>query len=647
MAQAVIGALRVIIGLDSANFSRGARRAESRSAQLGKALGRISIGAAAAGGAILALARRSGNLIDEQAKLALSLGSTTASIQVLQRAGDLAGVSFGVIEQATIALTRRLSQAATGTGPAIDALKTLGLTVEQLNAVPLDQRIALIQKQLADFVPDAERAAVASALFGDRAGLIFSRIDPATLITAREELEKFNVTVSETDAAQIQATNDAMSRLGLIATGIGNQIAVALAPVLQRLADALTVLTAKGSTFSVVLETLVSNIDTILIALGALASLIAGKLVFSIGSAILGFVGLANPIGLVVGLVAALSAGALILTGRLGEQEQASYDAEAGTAALNAALGTFYSTAAPTAAREAIELANANYQLAASAVDAAKAEIAKQKSLLEIARSSGANGTSGSIRDMGDSESLANGRIAESVNRLVEAQRALEQATSDRTRAVTAVTTASTFSAEVNETLGEGIEVLVDTTTDFGSAAGGAASQVDTLTQAAENLDPALDSVNTRAQSINEGLADVFTDALSGAKSLGEGIRDLVRELAILGLKQSILNGLQGGGGEGGGIGGFLANLIPAFATGTNFAPGGMAMVGERGPELVNLPRGSKVFDANKTASMMGGGGDVSVNPNIINVMDPAVVGDYLNTPMGEKAVLNIMRRNS
>jgi hypothetical protein len=35
---------------------------------------------------------------------------------------------------------------------------------------------------------------------------------------------------------------------------------------------------------------------------------------------------------------------------------------------------------------------------------------------------------------------------------------------------------------------------------------------------------------------------------------------------------------------------------IPGFAGGTNFAPGGLAVVGERGPELVNLPRGSQVI---------------------------------------------------
>jgi tape measure domain-containing protein len=41
------------------------------------------------------------------------------------------------------------------------------------------------------------------------------------------------------------------------------------------------------------------------------------------------------------------------------------------------------------------------------------------------------------------------------------------------------------------------------------------------------------------------------------------------------------------------------------YAKGTNFAPGGMAIVGEQGPELVHLPRGSKVDTANETKQMM------------------------------------------
>jgi predicted nucleic acid-binding Zn-ribbon protein len=51
-----------------------------------------------------------------------------------------------------------------------------------------------------------------------------------------------------------------------------------------------------------------------------------------------------------------------------------------------------------------------------------------------------------------------------------------------------------------------------------------------------------------------------------------------------------------------------------AFATGTRYAPGGMALVGERGPEMINLPRGSQVIPAAQTSQMMGGiGGAIEV----------------------------------
>lgn len=46
---------------------------------------------------------------------------------------------------------------------------------------------------------------------------------------------------------------------------------------------------------------------------------------------------------------------------------------------------------------------------------------------------------------------------------------------------------------------------------------------------------------------------------------------------------------------------------MAGFASGTNFAPGGLALVGERGPELVNLPRGSQVIPNDKTESMLSG----------------------------------------
>lgn len=45
---------------------------------------------------------------------------------------------------------------------------------------------------------------------------------------------------------------------------------------------------------------------------------------------------------------------------------------------------------------------------------------------------------------------------------------------------------------------------------------------------------------------------------------------------------------------------------LKGFASGTDYAPGGLSWVGERGPELVNLPRGSQVLSNSKSMAAMG-----------------------------------------
>lgn len=51
-------------------------------------------------------------------------------------------------------------------------------------------------------------------------------------------------------------------------------------------------------------------------------------------------------------------------------------------------------------------------------------------------------------------------------------------------------------------------------------------------------------------------------------------------------------------------IRGFMRHF--GFAQGTDFAPGGLALVGEKGPELVNLPRGSQVIPNDKLSGLKG-----------------------------------------
>lgn len=43
------------------------------------------------------------------------------------------------------------------------------------------------------------------------------------------------------------------------------------------------------------------------------------------------------------------------------------------------------------------------------------------------------------------------------------------------------------------------------------------------------------------------------------------------------------------------------------FASGTSYAPGGRTLVGEQGPEIMDMPKGARIYPTRQSASMMGG----------------------------------------
>jgi hypothetical protein len=84
---------------------------------------------------------------------------------------------------------------------------------------------------------------------------------------------------------------------------------------------------------------------------------------------------------------------------------------------------------------------------------------------------------------------------------------------------------------------------------------------------------------------------------------------------SVGGLFGTLFGGAGGGASAGsalslGGSSGFIASLtagLPGYAGGTDYHPGGWAMVGEAGPEIVNLPRGSGVKSNAATAALLRG----------------------------------------
>jgi phage-related tail protein len=55
----------------------------------------------------------------------------------------------------------------------------------------------------------------------------------------------------------------------------------------------------------------------------------------------------------------------------------------------------------------------------------------------------------------------------------------------------------------------------------------------------------------------------------------------------------------------------------PGFASGTDNAPGGLALVGEHGPEILNIPKGAQVIPNDVLRNGRGGGTTVHTGTSI------------------------------
>lgn len=90
---------------------------------------------------------------------------------------------------------------------------------------------------------------------------------------------------------------------------------------------------------------------------------------------------------------------------------------------------------------------------------------------------------------------------------------------------------------------------------------------------------------------IQRDIANAITDLIFKARSLGDIFSGILKSVVRIGIEL----GVRALAAEAG---------IPTFQHG-GLAPGGLALVGERGPELVNLPRGAQVITAERTREII------------------------------------------
>lgn len=172
---------------------------------------------------------------DALAKTADKIGITTESLVGLRHAAELTGVSAGTMDMALQRVTRRVAEAAQGSGEAVGALAELGLNAKELGALPLDQQMGKIADAMGGVERQSDKVRLAMKLFDSEGVALVNTLagGSAGLTEMAMQTAHLGASITRVDAAKIEAANNAFTKTKLVMTGLTNQMTVALAPILE------------------------------------------------------------------------------------------------------------------------------------------------------------------------------------------------------------------------------------------------------------------------------------------------------------------------------------------------------------------------------------------------------------------------------
>ena len=188
------------------------------------------------------LVKSSLNATDSLAKTASKIGTTTEALSALRYAADITGVATTTMDMALQRFTRRTAEAAKGTGEAKGAIRELGINAQELNRMPLDQRMLALADAFSGVKSESDRLRLAFKLFDSEGAALVN-----TLSLGREGLAellgeaKALGAVMSSDAAQgVEDASDSLTKLKAITKGLRDQFVAALAPAIESLTTRFT-----------------------------------------------------------------------------------------------------------------------------------------------------------------------------------------------------------------------------------------------------------------------------------------------------------------------------------------------------------------------------------------------------------------------
>lgn len=294
----------------------------------GQALMPLSAAGAAVAGGIGALAYKSGQAADDLNTLSKVTGISTYELQKYNAAADLVDVSTEAIAKSHAKLSRNMAAAANGSKTQAAAFEQLGVKVTNADGSLRDSDAVFqdVITALGGMKNETERDALAMQLMGKSAMELNPLIEDQgeTYKNVADTLAKYNLDfVDQETLDKANEFNDELDMMKVLGTTslsiVGAQLAEYLAPALEKVVELMGKLAEWLSGLDPRLLTVIGAIAALVAGIAPLL-IILGKVAFGISSIMslmstlgLSFGALMGPVGIVIGIIAALIAIGVLL----------------------------------------------------------------------------------------------------------------------------------------------------------------------------------------------------------------------------------------------------------------------------------------------------------------------------------------------
>lgn len=172
-------------------------------------------------------------------KLNQRLGASTEALSQYKYVADLTGVSFNTLTTGWQRMTRRIAEAAQGTGEAKNALAELGLDVQKLNELAPEDQFEVLADAIISVKNPADQVRLAMKLFDSEGVALLQTMQGGSeaIRAMRGEADRLGLTLDQDTANAAARAKDSMTTLGKASEAAGIVLINTLGPAIESVAN--------------------------------------------------------------------------------------------------------------------------------------------------------------------------------------------------------------------------------------------------------------------------------------------------------------------------------------------------------------------------------------------------------------------------